>query len=82
MRVEEQVKIINKQIDFLNKFKDKFTGGKQEKITEFNYAVECLKDSTEILNNCAELRDSLIESLEQFDKVRKSLEKITILLIK
>ena len=64
MRLEEQVKAINKQIAFLEKYKDSFTKGKQDKIAEFNYTVECLKDAAKVLSNLSTTRDSLINSLE------------------
>ena len=63
MRLEEQVKAIEKQINFLEKYKDKFTGGKQDKVTEFNYTVECLKDAVKILNNLSVIRTNLTDSL-------------------
>ena len=63
MRLEEQVKAINKQIAFLEKYKDSFTNGKQDKITEFNYTVECLKDAVKILNNLSVIRTNLTDSL-------------------
>lgn len=63
MRLEEQVKAINKQIAFLEKYKDSFTKGKQDKITEFNYTVECLKDAAKVLDNLSGIRDNLTDSL-------------------
>jgi len=63
MRLEEQVKAINKQIAFLEKYKDSFTKGKQDKITEFNYTVECLKDAAKVLDNLSGIRTSLTDSL-------------------
>ena len=63
MRLEEQVKAIEKQINFLEKYKDKFTGGKVDKVTEFNYTVECLKDAVKILNKLSVIRTNLTDSL-------------------
>lgn len=63
MRLEEQVKAINKQIAFLEKYKDSFTKGKQDKITELNYTVECLKDAVKVLDNLSGIRTSLTDSL-------------------
>lgn len=63
MRLEEQVKAINKQIAFLEKYKDSFTKGKQDKIAEFNYTVECLKDAAKVLDNLSGIRNSLTDSL-------------------
>ena len=77
MRIEEQVKAIEKQINFLTKYKDKFTGGKQDKITELNYTVECLQDAVGVLKDLSTLRDNLIDTLEATDKVNKTLGELT-----
>lgn len=81
MRLEEQVKVINKQINFLNKYKPNLTKGDKTKEKDFDYAIECLEDSSKLLSNFTELRDNLIECLESIDKVTKTLEKLTTNLI-
>ena len=82
MRIEEQVKAIDKQINFLTKYKDKFTGGKVDKAKELEYTVECLTDAEEVLKCLTGLRDNLIDCLESISKVNKSLEELTVHLIK
>ena len=61
MTTEEQIKAVNKQIAFLEKFKDKLTQGKQEKLIELNYTVECLREVVKILENISTLRESLVK---------------------
>ena len=65
MTTEEQIKAVNKQIAFLEKFKDKLTQGKQEKLIELNYTVECLREVVKILENISTLRESLVKITQQ-----------------
>ena len=65
MQIEEQIKAINKQISFLEKYKDKFTQGKQDKISELNYTVECLNGAVSVLSNITSVKDSLVKITQQ-----------------
>ena len=65
MKIEEQVKAINKQIAFLEKYKDKLTRGKQDKLIELNYTVECLSGAVSILENISTVKDSLVKITQQ-----------------
>jgi len=65
MTTEEQIKAVNKQIAFLEKFSDKLTQGKQEKLIELNYTVECLREVVKILENISTLRESLVKITQQ-----------------
>lgn len=65
MTTEEQIKAIEKQITFLEKFKDKLTQGKQDKLVELNYTVECLRESVKILKNIGTIRESLVKLTQQ-----------------
>lgn len=65
MKTEEQIKAINKQIAFLEKYKDKLTQGKQDKLIELNYTVECLNGAVSILENISTVKDSLVKITQQ-----------------
>ena len=65
MKTEEQIKAIEKQITFLEKFKDKLTQGKQDKLVELNYTVECLREAVNILKNISTIRESLVKITQQ-----------------
>lgn len=65
MKTEELIKAIDKQITFLEKFKDKLTQGKQDKLVELNYTVECLRESVKILENISTIRESLVKLTQQ-----------------
>lgn len=65
MTTQEQIKAINKQIAFLEKFKDKLTQGKKDKLIELNYTVECLREAVNILENISTLRESLVKITQQ-----------------
>lgn len=77
MRIEEQIKAINKQIDFLVKFKDKLTNGKQEKEIGFNYTVNCLKDAVKVLEGCNKVKQDLIDNQKSLHKSMDDLEELT-----
>lgn len=76
MTLEEQVKVIKKQIDFLTKFKDKFTAGKPDKIVEFNYTIESLESTIKILNGSKEFRDALVDCIESTRETINKFEDI------
>lgn len=77
MRLEEQVKAIEKQITFLENNKARFTGGKTDKEVALNTTIEALSNAKEVLGTLHTLRDNLLDCFESMDKVNKSLEELT-----